>query len=178
MPISSASQYLAPHRTKDEDHKLGWLRETVEDGENYLKSQRSWKNIDKAIDILSGSGNDKIPKGQSKVHLNMIKRDVREAIAVLANMRPIWAYKTDNSDFQNLATILNKMLNAWYHQTFADRSIRKGLQYAAGVGKGWVSPGWKSDFWVTGRGDIKLNTYGPRGVLPYQIGSDHDIQGA
>lgn len=177
MPPTSPSQYIVPHRTADDDHKRGWLREALEDGEAYLKSQRSWRDIDKAIDILSGAGADKLPKGMSRVFLNMVKRDVREAVATLANMRPIWAYKTDNSEFQNLATILNKMLNAWYHQTFADRSIRQALQYAA-VCKGWLSPSWQSDFWVTGRGDIKLKVYGPNKVVPFQIGSDHDIQRA
>src|SRR5207302_780161 len=80
--------------------------------------------------------------------------------------------------FQELARILNKMLMAWYLNTFADRSIRKALQYAAVTTAGYVSPVWKNDFWIAGKGDIKLNVYGPRSVRPYQIGSDHDLQAA
>lgn len=164
--------------TADDDHKLGWLKEASQDGEQYLKSQPSWKDIDKAVDIISNGGMDKVPKGQSRLYLPMLTRDVREAIATLSNMRPLWGYKTDNDDFQQLTQILNKMLMAWYLNTFADRSIRKALQYAAACCKGYVSPVWKNDFWITGKGDIKLNVYGPKGVLPYQIGKDHDLQAA
>jgi hypothetical protein len=175
MSSHSVSDYIAPSWTEKEDRKLGWLKEASEDGEAYLKSQRGWRDIDRAIDVLSGVGNVRLPKGQSQLHLNMLKRDYREAIATLSNMRPLWGYKTDNDDFQQLATILNKLLMAWYLNTFADRSIRKALQYA-GIGGGWISPVWKNDFWITGRGDIKLNVYGPREVRPIQIGRDHDIQ--
>jgi len=176
--INDYSQYIVPHRSAKDDAKVGWLKETVQDAEVYLKSQRNYRDIDKSIDILSGHGNDRLPKGMSTVHLNMVGRDFKEAVAVLANMRPMWGYKTDNSEFRDLATILDKMLLSWYLNTFADRSIRQAIQYAMGATKGWICPQWKSDFWVTGRGDIKLNVKGPRDVLPFQIGSDHDIQAA
>lgn len=177
MPsLNSYSQYLVPNRSKSEDFKHGWLTDALRDGESYLKSQRNWSSIDKAVDILSGHGLDKVPKNLSRVHLNMLKRDVKEAVATLANMRPLWGYKTDNSDFANLANILNKMLMSWYLGTFADRSVRQALQYAAGTGLGWVSPVWENDMWVTGRGDIALKVYGPRDVIPFQIGRDHNIQ--
>lgn len=178
MSINDPSQYIVPHRSKPDDTKLGWLKETVEDGELYLKSQRQWRDIDKSIDILSGHADDKLPRGQSTVHLNMVGRDFKEAVAVLSNMRPMWGYKTDNSEFRDLVTILDKMLLSWYLNTFADRAIRQAIQYMLGATKGWISPSWKSDFWVTGRGDIKLGVYGPRDVLPFQIGKDHDIQAA
>jgi hypothetical protein len=179
MPIASMSDYIAPRWDATEDKRLGWLREASEEGDNYLKSQRNWRQIDKAIDIIGGSsGLPDVSKKMSRLHINMLKRDIRENVATLANMRPLWGYKTDNQDFHELAAILNKLLLSWYLNTFADRSIRKALQYAAACCRGYVSPVWKNDFWVTGRGDIKLVDYGPRDVKPIQIGRDHDIQGA
>jgi hypothetical protein len=172
------SQYLVPRQSAKTDDKLGWLRESVEDGESYLKSQRSYRDIDKAIDIIDGRGGERLPKNQSRLHINMAKRDVRESVATLANMRPLWGYKTDNAQFKQLTEILNKLLMAWYLGTFADRSIRKALQWAAVGCKGYVSPGWKNDFWMTGRGDIALTDYGPKDVLPFQMGRDHDLQKA
>ena len=176
MITNSTSQYLIPNFQSTEDRKLGWLKEANEDGDLYLKSQRAWKDIDKAVDIISGEGIPTVSKRMSKIHINMLKRDIRETVATLSNIRPLWGYKTDNNDFMALATILNKLLMSWYLNTFADRSIRQALQYACGTGKGYVSPVWQNDFWVTGRGDIKLKVYGPRSVRPIQIGKDHDIQ--
>src|SRR6266478_3484821 len=176
--FSTDNKYLAPAFDSKEDEKLGWLKEAVEEGESYLKSQRSWRDIDKSIDILSGFGMDNVPKGMSRIHINMVKRDMREAAATLANMRPLWGYKTDNNEYQQLTMILNKMLMAWYLGTFADRSIRDALLWAGGPGTGWVSPHWEKDYWVRGRGDIVLGTFGPRDLLPVQIGKDHDIQKA
>jgi hypothetical protein len=175
--MAYVSQYIAPSRLESEDHRLGWLKETEEDGDNYLKSQRSWRDIDSAIDIISGHISEKIPRGQSQVSLNMVGRDVQEIIATLSNMRPIWSYKTDNQDFSGLTEILNKLLMSWYLQTFADRSVRDALQWAA-TGCGYLGPVWRKDYWCAGRGDIALKPYGPTSVKPYQIGSDHDLQQA
>jgi hypothetical protein len=172
------SDYLAPRFTAKSDDKLGWLREATEEGEAFLKSQRSWRDVDKAIELIDGRGSDRLPRNQSDLHINMTKRDVRESVATLANMRPLWGYKTDNSRFKQLTEILNKLLLAWYLGTFADRAVRKGLQWAAVGCAGYVSPGWQSDLWVTGRGDIALKDYGPRDVIPLQIGKDHDLQRA
>lgn len=176
--MSNATQYLAPNKDAKTDTKLGWLREQYEDGESYLKSQRSYKDIDRAIDIIEGRGSERLPRNQSRLQLNMIKRDVRESVATLSNMRPLWGYKSDNPDFKQLAAILNKLLMSWYLGTFADRGIRKALQWAAVGCKGYVSPSWKNDLWVTGRGDIALTDYGPRDVFPFQLGRDHDLQKA
>jgi hypothetical protein len=171
------SQYLMPPMDASESDKKGWLTEQKETGESYLKQQRAWPDIDRSIDLISGSASQ-VPRGMSRVSVNMVKRDVREAVATLANMRPLWGYKTDNDDYQKQSTVLNKMLRAWYYQPFVRQSIRDALQYAAGAGLGWISPVWASDQIIAGRGDIALNVYGPTGVLPYGIGKDHDIQKA
>jgi len=171
----SSSQYLVPDRSEREDTKLGFFKEQLDDAESYLKSQHSYKDIDKAIEIIEGRGSEKTLKNMSRIHQNIVKRDMREQVATMSNMRPLWGYKTDNPDYAHLAQVQNKMLQAWYLNTFADRTIRKALQYAA-VCKGYVSPYWKNDFWFTGRGDIALKAYGPRNVFPYQMGNDHDLQ--
>lgn len=178
MAISSYSQYTAPALNASASLKLGWLKEVCEDGENFLKSQRAWGDIDRAVELISGTADLKVPRNLSRLSVNMTKHDVRDAVATLSNMRPLWGYRTDNDDFQKHATVLNKMLRAWYFQPFVRKSIRKALQYATGAGLGWVSPIWKSDAIIAGRGDISLDVYGPRQVLPWGLPQDNDIQKA
>lgn len=157
---------------------LGWLTTALEEGTNYLKSQRGYGDIDRAWDILAGPGDERIPQALSRVHVNRLKRQVRETVATLSNLRPMWSYRADNKDFDDQAGILNKLLTAWYHNAFADRGIREGLQYAAVEGLGYVSPIWQRDFWATGRGDIALHSYGAKDVFPIQVPRDHDLQRA
>jgi hypothetical protein len=174
----SLNQYIAPSWQETEDTRLGWFKEQRDDGDTYLKGQRSYRDIDKNIDVIAGSAQERIPSKQSDIFINMLKRDIRENISTLSNMRPLWGYKSDNQDYAQLIAILNKMLLAWYLNTFADRDIRQALQYAGVACLGWVSPRWRNDFWTVGRGDIVIPSFGPRDVIPYQIGKDHDIQRA
>ena len=177
MPLALKNQYILPDAQSKEDIRLGFLREAKEDGETFLKSQRSWKDIDQAVDIIAGVSDYKVPKGMSDISVNMLKRDVRENVATLSNMRPLWGYKTQNDDMQKQTIVLNKMLRAWYFQPFVRKSIHDALQYAA-CGLGWISPVWRSDAVTSKRGDIVLDVFGPRDVIPYGMNKDNDIQKA
>lgn len=161
-----------------EDAKTGWLREAISEGTNFLKSQRAYVDLDRSIDTLFGPHDERIPRALSTVYVNRLKRIIRETVATESNLRPIWGYKSDNKAFDDQVVVLNKLVNGWWHNTFADRSIREAMQYAGVEGTGYASPIWEKDFWVTGRGDIKLHTYGPRDVLPIQLPKDHDLQRA
>jgi hypothetical protein len=176
MPLPS-SQYIVPALDASESDRLGWLTEVEEEGLNFLKSQRAWADIDAGVDIIAGTANPKVPKNLSRLFVNMAKHDVRDAVATLANMRPLWGFKTDNDDYQKQATVLNKMLRAWYFNPFVRRGIRKVLQYACGQSLGWGYPTWKQSL-HGGRGEISLEGLGPRAVKPFGLPADGDIQGA
>ena len=162
------------------DKKIGWLREAIQDGEQFNKNQRAYVDMDRSLDIIAGvsAADSRQARSLSGVRVNRAKRNVREVVASLSNLRPLWGYKNDNKDFDEHAVVLNKLVNGWWLNTFADRRVRAALQYAAVMGGGYISPVWKRDFWNAGRGDIYLNVYGPRDVLFVQLPPDHDIQGA
>jgi hypothetical protein len=176
--LGRPSSYQCPRHGTRPDLLHGWLLEANQEAENFLQSQRAWGEIDGSIEIISGGGMPKVSSKQSRVHINMLKRDIRETVATLANIRPIASFKTDNSLLMGTGVILNKLFRAWYMNTRAYKGIRTALQHAAGTGVGYVSPVWEKDFWVAGRGDVALKTYGARDVLPVQIGKDHDLQKA
>jgi hypothetical protein len=162
------------------DAKIGWLREAVAEAENTMRTQRSYIDMDRALDVIAGvsAADTRQARTLSGVRVNRAKRNVRELVATLSNLRPMWGYKNDNHEFDQQALILNKMVSAWWHNTFADRAIRRALQYAFVMGSGYIGPVWKRDYWMAGRGDIHLNVYGPRDVLFVQLPSDHNFQNA
>lgn len=181
MPIGMSSrvdQYTMPAMDASEDDRLGFLTEVKQEGENFQRAQRYWGDIDKAVEIISGGDGLKIPSGLSTASANIIKRDIRENVATLANMRPISEIKTQNDDFQHNAKVLHQMYMSWYYSAFTDRSIREWLQYGFGVGLGWASPGWEYDPTHPGLGDIAVKIYGPRDVLVYGLPKDKNVQKA
>lgn len=161
-----------------EDAKLGWLVEGIQQGTDFLKSQRAYSNIDQAIDLLYGPDDERLPRTLSRLHVNRMKRQIREVVATMSNIRPVWTYSCDNKQYETQTLVLKKMRDAWWHSTFADRKIREAIQYACVEGTGYVSPIWEKDYWVTGRGDIELHSYGARDVLPIQLPRSHDLQKA
>jgi hypothetical protein len=173
----SLSNYLFPHRDSSPDRKLGRLKEYEQEGIAFLKGCRAYEDIDKGIDTIAGLDDDPAPESLSNVYSNRLKRQLREVVATLSNLRPLWGYSTDNEAYHQSAQVLNQLVYSWWLSTFADRSIRQAMQWAC-VSTGWISPGWDPDYWHTGRGDITLNVYGPRDVLPIQMGKDLDIQRA
>jgi hypothetical protein len=181
--MSGISNYQIPSFLMDdaktkEDRLNGWLREAIQDGQAFLRGQRAHGDIKKALAILSGTDEERIPKSLSKIRPNIIKRQIRDVVATEANIRPLWGYKSDNPALKQQANVLNNCIMAWWLGTFADRSIREALQYAAVLGTGYICPIWEHDFWFAGRGDIRCHVYGPEDVIPVQIPNSNDLQKA
>ena len=49
-------EWQAPAPEANEGYKLGWLNESVEQGQSWIESQRGYSDIRKSLDILSGMG--------------------------------------------------------------------------------------------------------------------------
>lgn len=171
-------EYIFPSKDSGEDTRLRFLRESVIAGETFIRNQPAAQDFESAKNIIAGWNNSKIPQQLSRVNVNLTKRLVRDVVSTMSNLRPLWGYKTDNPELDETAAILNKLLISWYQTTYADRAIKKSLQYAAVYGTGWLGPDWKKDMWTRGRGDIVLKAYSPEDVIPYQVPSDGDIQRA
>src|SRR5260221_695723 len=157
-----------------EEKILGWMRDAVAQGRNFLKAQPSYNDVKAFTDIIGGmeTADPKTSDKLSRVKYNKSKRVVRELVGGLSNLRPISTYRTENGDYQHQTEILNKLYQSWYHMSGAGRDIREGIQWAAG-GKGWLSPMWSPDVPWSNSGDLKLFVYGPNDVLPVQIGKDN-----
>ena len=175
---ADSTNYICPPQEADVKDKIGWLEEALKEGRTFIESQRGYEEMDSAIDIIAGIDDKRRPASLSRISPNVLKRNIREIVASLSNIRPAWNFKSDNREWDAQAGIMNKLLHSWYLHTFADRAIRKALQYAAVQSKGYVMPIWKKDFWCYGRGDVELVVLGPRDVLPTQIGPDNNLQDA
>jgi hypothetical protein len=173
-------EWQIPPAALSEDKRLGWLNEATEEGQSWIKSQRGSRDFKRALDVISGIDTPGAPVAdyRSKVNPNRLKRNVREVVGALAKLRPMWGYHSDNTSYESQAEMMNRVTRAWYLEAFADRSVKEALQYSAASGRGWVHPIYRRDMYGTGKGDIKLLTFGAPCVVPLQLPSSGDWQAA
>jgi len=174
--MTGLSDYRAPAAAASQDTKVGWLREIISQGEQWLKQQRPYLAIDEALDQILSPAREAIPEDMSRVRVPRAKRQIRELVSILSNLRPTAANKSDNPKLYEQAVILNKIDKWWWYNTFADRSFREGFQETAVTGTGYVGHAWDPDFHGPGRGDIRTDVWGAREVYLISPPRDHDLQ--
>jgi hypothetical protein len=157
---------------------LGRLKELRDTGKAFLESQAAWQEIPRAYDILSFDTTPLKVSGYSTVSINRIKRNFRDLVATISNLRPTGEAVTHNQAAQNSIWRLNQMKKIWWRKTAQDRKYREACQYASGLGTGYLEPWWDPNFYGYGRGEISCKVGGPSSVMPVMITEDNDIQKA
>lgn len=174
--MAGMSNYRAPAASANEDTRVGWLRETVQMGDQWLKGQRAWRSIADSKRLILDGQSAKLTQDVSRVSIPRAKRQVRELVSIMANLRPTASNKTDNPDLWETANVLNKIDQAWWYNTFADRRFKDSFQAAAVTGTVYVSHGWDTDLAGWKRGDIYTSVYGAEEVLLINPPKNHDLQ--
>ena len=170
--------YVVPVDSSLPDEKLAWVTMVTKQGMEFLTNQKGYSDLVQARRVIEGTLDEKIPESLSTLNVNRPKRQVREIVSILASLQPRFDFKTLNKSWYQQASLMTKLAHSWWSNTFADRRLKEGLQYAATDGQGWAMLVWDSNFWGPGRGDIRMSGLGADEVIPYQIGDDHDIQRA
>lgn len=173
------AEWQVPPAAAREDYKIGWINEQCEEGQSWLRSQRGYADWKKAFDTLAGRAEvAAIPAYRSQLTTGRLKRNVKEIVGACANIRPIWAYSSDNPGFQEQANMMNKTTRAIYLENFLDYGIKRTLQWSAATCTGWLRPVYKRNMFGTGRGSIQFLSYGAASVLPAQLPANNDWQEA
>lgn len=177
MAETQFRSWQVPAAAAKEDTKIGWLNESCEEGQAWLRAQRGYSDYRKAMDVISGKTTSlETINYRSKLNTNRLKRNIREVIGALANIQPLWGYHAGNEAFMQNAEMMNRVSRAVYLEQFFDRSLKEALQYAAATCTGWVRPVYRRNKAGTGKGNIQLMTYGSPCVLPVQMPSNNDWQ--
>jgi hypothetical protein len=170
--------FKVPARDADKNLKLRWAKTAEEQGANYIRNQSGLKNASFNRDVLMGNSQERIPRTLSGVKANRPKRQAREIVATLSNLRARFDYGTDNKEFKEQASVLSTMADSWWSSAFVDRRMKEGLQRSVADGMSYGSLTWDPEFWSVGRGEIRMKVFAAEDVLPFHMGEDHDIQEA
>lgn len=158
--------------------RLAFCKDMRQTGEQWIESQSSYADIPKAVDIISGRTNAVETQTRSAINTSRLKRDCREVIGALCNIRPFWGYTSEAEMYASFAHMMNLTARAVYLESFFDRSLKGALQFALITGDGYIWP--KATRSLYGRGPlrIKYDYLGALDVLPVQMPRDNDLQEA
>lgn len=144
---------------------ITWVRQRVEEGEQILKQEPGYKDIESNIAYVMGDQLSRRPAALSCIKDNLTKKAVLETVAAVTDIRPLFGFRTSNQLFQTTSDILDKLARAWWISSFADLSLGDTVRYAAGAGTGYSEMNWDPSA-AGGLGDIVLTAVDPRDVLP------------
>ncbi len=157
---------------------LNRMKELKQAGQDFIESFGAYDEISRSLDILTRDNAIKPSAGMSTISINKCKKEMRELVACISNLRPMEQASTGNQDMRDSVIKLNKVCKHWWINTFADLKYRECAQYACGLGTGYMWPWWDNNFYGDGRGDIGVVCLGPSSVLPVMVTDDFDLQKA
>lgn len=172
-------QWQCPVAEASEGQKLGWLTESTQEGQNWQKSQRGYKDWVKGLDILSGgSENDvNIPPYRSRISGHRLKTNIKVMAAGLSNIKPMWGFHGTQRLASHL-TIMNRTSRAIFLEGRWDQAFRDVIAYSLATGLGWAHPVYRRAQMGRGKGSICIDAFGAPCVLPNQLPSNGDWQEA
>lgn len=158
---------ICPPAAATPQAKLAWLLGSRLRGESGLKNSESYKTIDQTIDIIAGRILQNLARDgkKSKLNVNIIKRQLREIVALLTQrIKPKWEYGTRNPLWEDHAHILTQRLKCWLDTNLFDRKLKEALQWAV-CGAGYLTTGWSRPIPGFMDSDLDVSALGPDDVM-------------
>lgn len=158
---------------------LGWLKECVSEGEGVMQNDPGWKEMDRNMDYISGrqkalAVTQDRPPYVSHVVLNETRRSHRRHTSALTDIKPVYAFRTPNPNFQTHSLLLNNLTAVWWMNTFADLSLADGAQYAFAAGSGDLVLDY--DPFYGPMGDMVLDARDCRDTVPVRASRSSSVQ--
>lgn len=164
--------------TPDETYESGvlkWVDDRVLEGESILRDEPAYDEIDKAISYIMGDQLTRRPEGLANCPDNRLKNILNQTVAALTDIHPLFGFKTYNPKFKDHESVLVKLSQAWWVNSFSDLRLADVIRYAAGVGTGYAEISWDPSAY-NGTGDIVLRAIDPRDVIPIKPVLNGSIQ--
>jgi len=138
-----------------------WCKQQVDDGIAYQEQEPGFEQLKESIRILSGYPDEALATKQrdlrySKLRTNRLKRNLREMVNSLSEIRYIPGYHSNNPEVSGQAEVLNKRAQFWYFDQFVDLKIKKGVQWMAISPRGWLEIAYRRMPGERGRADIDI----------------------
>jgi hypothetical protein len=154
---------------------MGWVEEQIEEGEGWQKGQKSYKELSQNFRTFDAIFNDKT---KSTLITNELKYDIRKFVETLSDLREIGTYGSDAPQYKPYAQMVNKVVKCVYLESSFPLQLRKALQYAAVIGRGYLWPKCKTSRYGFGERQLVFEPIGLLDVVPVQVPATNDVQDA
>jgi len=160
-----------------------WSIQQVDDGREYFESSPGYRQLEESIRLLTGDPDPRLAEKQrdgkySKLRTARLKRNLREMIGSLSDIRFTPGYHSDNNETQDQALTLNRRAHAWYVEEFIDVKIKRGIQWMAIAPCGWLEIHYRQFPGERGRQDHDVEALSAFDVVMTGVPEDGDHQGA
>jgi hypothetical protein len=119
-----------------------WSMQQVSDGRAYQESSPGFEQLEKSVQLLAGRPSSALAKlqqdGYSMVHTNRLKRNLREMVNSLSEIRWQPGFSSQDAAVHGAIDTLNKVGNWWYSSQFIDLKIKRAIQWVAISPGGWL----------------------------------------
>ena len=158
---------------------LSWLKEAITEGEGINSQDPCYSIIDKGMEYIMGQqaslrATNEQPAYLPKVVINETRRTVRRHVSALTDVKPVYAFRTANPNFQQQALLLNQLTAVWWINTFADLALADAARYAAAGGSGDLVCEYNPYYGPYG--DVQLFARDSRDTIPIRPSRDGSIQ--
>lgn len=167
--------WQCPPFTASPKDRMGWIQEQLEEGEGFLENQSAYKNLSKNLRIFDGIIDDKVSSG---LVTRGLKYEIRKFIETISEVREIGSYSSDAKQYKAIAEMINRVAKGLYLEAQFPRQIRKALQYATVMGRGYIWPKCKAKHYGYGERRIEFEPLGLLDVVPVQVPATNDVQDA
>ena len=155
MDYSPSGIYGLPPATADtlrygDPRVLAWLQEAVQEGDRLNREDPAWDKADRGMDYIIGEqrGTEHlVPSYVPFAVINKSRKATQAHVSALTDIKPVFGYRAQNSQYQFHADLLNKVVVAWWLESMADLTLGDCIKYA------W---GWHR------RHDARVGSGGPR----------------
>lgn len=153
---------------------LGWIKEAHDEGQRVNENDPAFPKIDEMMSYVLGEQlKQPRPSYLPGMVVNKTKKAIKTHASALTDIKPLFKFKTENPRFQEPQALLNKLIVAWWVNTFADLELMSCIQYALTAGAGDMIVEWDPSY---NHGDNRLTARDPRDTLPIRPSRDRSIQ--
>lgn len=155
---------------------LGYLREGVQEGDNFLRAQHGYLKIDLAQRMVMGDfGTADIRSADlSQVTDNEFGSIALQLQAQNTDTRPFFLYSTKNPNYSAQARMLNVCAEHWWLARQVDMRFRDGINGCSAGGTSCLWTTWNPD--LGNFGDYETRYIDGRDALPVRPWSYHSYQ--
>lgn len=152
----------------------GWLLEAIQEGERVNRSDPAYTHADTLMRYVGGEHDiyPTLPKGVLPLRINVTKKAFRTKVSALTDLKPLFSFRTENLDYQNVSAIINRYAVVWWVNGMVDAALADTIKYSLACGSGDML--MEFDPLHLG-GDTRCFARDPRDTLPLWAESDGSI---